>query len=547
MAATCPYCDQSFHTSRGLFGQEATAKRDAHARCCRENPRNKCFCGRVFSDSAARDNHATRCEMNPANNFKCMYCPQEFRTTFGILAKDGRQLRDAHALCCKGNPANACHCGQVFPNEDARNAHAIKCQMNPANCFKCRFCPASYVTTFNVFGFKNRDGMACRELHEVACERNPKNSCYCGKLFPNPTARDSHAASCEENPANRFECPHCDRVFVTKYGLMGMVVSDGRRLRDAHERGCIENVANTCFCGQLFANPEARDAHAAKCSANPVNRFSCRFCRKVFVTSFGMFTSCGSIERDKHQLVCSQNPCNSTCVHCQLTFTDTEGVLGYFQPDAQRRCRAHGSTCSHNPRNRFSCQSCGRCFTSRRRWLRTHNGKEERDRHQAGCDVIPCEFEVMGTEVSEWHLVSSPDIQACGTCSGTTRASSEAGSGSGELSEVGSFDKEAGSAAEPSEAGSLDKEEQDDCSESEEEDDEELHFHDARSASGDGPELAEAVENIVQGVSKLPSAQEADESDFLQLMPLGTEEDSPEASLCKAWKQDAFEVLESTN
>lgn len=189
------------------------------------------------------------------------------------------------------------------------------------------------------------------------------------------------------------------------------------------------------------------------------------------------------------------------------------------------------------------------------------HGKEERDIHQTGCDVIPCEFEVMGTEVSEWHLVSSPEVQACGTCSGTTRASSEAGSGSSENSEVGSLDKEAGcgeasedgssdkeagSAAGLSEAGSFDKEEQDDCSDSEEEDDEELHFHDARSACGDGPALAEVAESIVQGASNLPLAK-VDESDFLQLMPLCTEEDSVEAALCKAWEQDAFEVLENTN
>jgi len=396
-----------------------------------------------------------------------------------------------------------------------------------------------------------------RDMHEVVCEKNPRNSCYCGKLFPNPTARDKHAATCEENPANVFECPHCDRLFVTRYGVMGMVVSDGRRLRDAHERGCNKNTANECFCGQLFANPEARDRHASTCSSNPVNRFHCRHCRKVFVTQFGMFTTSGAVERDAHQTVCSQNPANSTCVHCNQIFTDTEGFLGHFRPDSQRRCRLHADVCCENPKNRYACECCGRNFVTRRGWLRRADGKAERDKHQSNCDVIPCEFQLKGDEGTGWHLVASPDA----TASGRTMIDSDAVSSSNgssddetvesingatsELSDTRREEKEnqqdANSEASDPESEAeeerTNKDEQEKLENDEEEEDDEDNFHDALSACGESPAAGSSL-----SLALLPPEAEETSCQDLQLVGLSGNTSVAEA-MTKAWEEDAFQVL----
>jgi len=425
MAATCSYCYHEFTSQRGLFrSQDAVSLRDAHVQGCRQNPRNKCFCGRVFPDVTSRDRHAAQCEVNPANNFKCPHCPQEFMTTFGVMgfmSSDGRAQRDWHAGGCKGNPANTCYCGLLFPHADARNAHALKCEMNPANCFKCKFCSGPYVTTYHIFGFKRSDGRAVRDSHEAACEKNPRNICFCGRIFQNSSAKDKHAEQCEANPSNRFACPHCALLFITRYGVMGLLTSDGNRLRQIHEQGCEKNSKNACFCGELFPHPAARNAHATKCDKNPANRFGCRYCQEMFITTFGLFTSCGASQRDAHQSICCKNPANATCGYCNETFADTHGWLVRFRADAQRRCRSHMALCSHNPQNRFSCEKCDRCFKTRRRWLKTVDGRKERDVHQAECDVIPCTYDVLSTEVTDWHLLASGEecregSELCGDC-----------------------------------------------------------------------------------------------------------------------------------
>eukprot|EP00411_Alexandrium_monilatum_P068716 CAMPEP_0175599084 /NCGR_PEP_ID=MMETSP0096-20121207/56888_1 /TAXON_ID=311494 /ORGANISM="Alexandrium monilatum, Strain CCMP3105" /LENGTH=135 /DNA_ID=CAMNT_0016903613 /DNA_START=88 /DNA_END=492 /DNA_ORIENTATION=- len=135
---------------------------------------------------------------------------------------------------------------------------------------------------------------------------------------------------------------------------MGLVASNGKTLRDAHEVGCRKNLANRCFCGQLFPNPDARDAHAVMCEMNPANRFSCQFCGETFVTSFGVFTACGSVQRNAHMLRCCKNPANATCKHCRMTFTDTSGPFRWLHRDAQRQCAAHEPGCLMNPDNRFA-------------------------------------------------------------------------------------------------------------------------------------------------------------------------------------------------
>jgi len=161
MPARCPHCEQEFNATRRIFGKDAEDLRDVHAASCEENPRNRCFCGRVFLNSVARDNHATTCEMNPINRFKCPHCALEFVTQYGmkgLFRADGRAARDAHVVGCKDNPANKCFCGRLFPDADARNAHATKCEANPVNCFQCKFCSCSFVTTFNMLGFCANDG-----------------------------------------------------------------------------------------------------------------------------------------------------------------------------------------------------------------------------------------------------------------------------------------------------------------------------------------------------------------------------------------------------
>lgn len=408
MPATCPHCQRAFSATRGIFGQDAEQLRDVHASACAENPRNKCFCGRVFPNSAARDNHATACEMNPMNRFKCPHCPQEFVTRFGVtnmFSSDGRALRDAHVVGCKDNPANKCFCGQVFTNADARNAHAVRCEMNPANCFQCQFCDSAFVTTFSLLGFRGSDGRAARDAHQIGCDKNPKNHCFCGSVFPNPAARDKHALACESNPANRFGCPHCERIFITRYGIMGLVVSDGKASRDSHEMGCERNPANVCFCGQRFSNPALRDAHAAKCDANPVNRFTCKHCQAVFVTKFGIFTTLGSVERDAHAASCRMNPVNAACEHCNATFKDTRGWVKWLDVDAHTKCEAHKSCCQKNPRNRCQCDHCGRCFSAGKGWFSNVDPKVAREAHMKMCDVIPCTYEVVETD-ADWQILA---------------------------------------------------------------------------------------------------------------------------------------------
>mmetsp|Transcript_107750 Transcript_107750/g.170108 ORF Transcript_107750/g.170108 Transcript_107750/m.170108 type:complete len:575 (-) Transcript_107750:78-1802(-) len=411
MSATCPFCEQSFSSSRGLvFSQDAQLLRDAHVLTCEANPRNRCFCGAVFPNHAAKDKHAATCPKNPSNQFKCMHCSQEFLNSFGIMGRltaDGKALRDAHSVTCKDNPANTCFCGNLFPNPEARNAHAVTCDMNPANRYQCQFCQAQFVKTFNMFGFCSRDGRADRDAHQISCEKNPKNQCFCGKIFPNPSARDRHAATCEENPVNRFQCSFCKRLFVTRFGVMGRIACDGKSLRDTHQVGCEKNPANVCFCGQLFLNPTARDAHAVKCEMNPVNRFSCQYCRRTFVTKFGIFSSSGSIERDAHMLVCNKNPANAACRHCNRTFTDTKGPLGWIYAEAHKRCESHVLSCRYNPQNRFHCDRCGKCFVTSRRLFLKSDGRLAREQHHKECDFIPCDFEVKDSDIDDWLLMSA--------------------------------------------------------------------------------------------------------------------------------------------
>jgi len=418
MSASCPHCDRVFTSTRGIFGQEASLQRDAHVPVCEANPRNRCFCGAIFPNSLAKENHAQTCEKNPANRFKCPHCPQEFVTTFGIMGRrsaDGKALRDAHAVGCKDNPANTCFCGNLFPNPDARNAHAVHCDQNPANHYDCQFCKAHFVKTFTIFGFCSNDGRAERDAHQLRCEKNPKNICFCDRVFPNPTARDKHAQLCQLNPVNRFECSHCRRLFTTRYGLMGRVVSDGKSVRDAHEVGCQDNPSNKCFCGQLFLNPSARDAHAVRCEMNPANRFSCQHCRKTFVATFGMFASSGAAERDAHMLVCTQNPANATCPHCDLTFARCEGPFPWANKHPRQRCEAHIAVCERNPQNRHECQNCGACFVTKRRWmLCTSDGRRARDKHCATCDVIPCDYEVKDADIGDWLLMSPGGVESLG-------------------------------------------------------------------------------------------------------------------------------------
>jgi len=407
MPVSCPHCNREFNTTRGIFGQDGEHLRDVHVQACPENPRNRCFCGRVFPNSTARDNHATTCEMNPANRFKCPYCPLEFVSQFGmtgLFRSDGRALRDTHASGCKDNPANKCFCGRVFPDAEARNTHAVKCELNPANCFQCQFCSCSFVTTYNMLGFCAQDGRSARDAHQLGCDKNPKNACFCGRIFTNPVARDKHAATCEGNPANRFNCPHCDRLFLTRFGVMGLVMSDGKTRRDSHEVGCEKNPANACFCGQRFLNPGLRDAHAVKCHMNPVNRFKCQYCSIEFVTKFGgVFTTLGSAERDAHVKVCRMNPANAACEHCNATFADAQGWLKCMEGCAQRRCATHRSMCSANPQNRCDC--CGRSLLGNKRWFCKWDARKAREAHAKVCDVIPCTYEVVGAD-SDWLLLA---------------------------------------------------------------------------------------------------------------------------------------------
>jgi len=385
---------------------------EAHAPICTENPRNRCFCGRVFPNSVARDNHATTCEMNPINRHECPHCSQEFVTLYGVTGlfrTDGRALRDAHVLGCASNPANRCFCGQLFSNSESRNAHALKCESNPANCFECQYCDARFVTKFNLLGFCATDGRALRDAHQLGCERNPRNVCFCGVIFPNQIAKERHAAVCEINPANRFQCPHCARLFITRYGVMGLILSNGKAMRDAHELRCDQNPANSCFCGQRFASPDLRDAHAAKCAENPVNRFGCQHCGQKFVTKFGVWTVAGSVERDMHMLRCKMNPANVTCEHCDTTFTDSQGWLRWFDVDAQKRCMAHQVICSANPENVCHCNLCGRRFVSGYRWFRVLQARALRDEHQRTCDVIPCAFDVLEADRGWFVLTEDTD------------------------------------------------------------------------------------------------------------------------------------------
>lgn len=295
-----------------------------------------------------------------------------------------------------------------FPNADARNAHATKCQANPANQFKCKFCSTCFVTTFNMFGFCSYDGKHTRDGHEHLCDKNPKNICFCGRVFSSAAARDRHAASCEMNPVNRFDCAHCSRTFVTHYGLMGLVSFDGRAHRDAHGLGCEKNSANVCFCGQRFLTPALRDFHAVQCNMNPVNRFACQYCAAVFVTKFGLFTKLGSIARDAHAITCNKNPANATCEFCEATFSDPDGLLTWFRHDAHKLCKDHVCTCIANPRNK--CERCGCCFVGDLTLLEKLKGQSAKEVHMRRCDVVPCDYEVRETD-SDWLLVMA---SSCG-------------------------------------------------------------------------------------------------------------------------------------
>lgn len=333
MSATCPYCNQVFPESRWVFGKDAATLRDNHAKGCEENPRNICFCGKVFPNAIARDKHAAICETNPANRYQCPHCRQEFATKFGvagIFTKSGKDLRDLHVIGCNDNPANTCFCGQRFPNPNARNAHAIRCEINPANRFDCQFCRVTFVTTSSYWGFGGHDGRAARDMHQMGCQKNPKNMCFCGQIFPNPSSKERHAATCSKNPANRFECPYC---------------------------------------------------------------------HKLFVTSYGMFTVRGSTERDAHMQICSQNPVNTTCEHCQKIFVDAKGLQRLFCADATKRCESHCGACEQNPKNRFKCDRCSRCFVSSPGWFCTNDGRKCLDGHIIHCDVIPCAYSEHGADL----------------------------------------------------------------------------------------------------------------------------------------------------
>jgi len=414
----CLHCAQEFLTSFGLLNRVAMdgkTLRDRHAAGCEDNPRNRCFCGAVFPNSSARDKHAVTCEKNPANWSKCPHCPQEFLTSFGYMgrvATDGKAVRDAHAEVCKDNRANTCFCGNLFQNPEARNAHAVVCDKNPANHYDCQFCKADFVKTFNMFGFCSNDGRAEREAHQVCCEKNPKNVCVCGGVFPNPTARDRHATTCVSNPMNRFQCNYCQRLFTTRFGLMGCVAYNGKGQRDAHEVGCEKNPENVCHCGQLFLSPSARDAHAVKCEMNPANRFSCQHCRKTFVTTFGLFSSNGGQDRDAHMQCCTRNPANATCEHCNSTFTEPKGALKWLQGEAHQRCKRHAMTCEKNPRNRFNCERCGKCFAGGGHWVRGRDGRAKRDMHREVCDCIPCAYQLHEADITSWQLLDLSELHA---------------------------------------------------------------------------------------------------------------------------------------
>lgn len=377
---------------------------------CEDNPRNRCFCGTIFPNNAARDQHAMTCEVNPANRFKCPYCPQEFLNSFGMMGRvagDGKALRDTHAVVCTDNPANTCFCGNLFPNPEARNAHAVTCDKNPANHYACQFCKTNFIKTFNMFGFCSVDGRAEREAHQLCCDKNPRNTCFCGALFPNPTAREKHAATCPSNPGNRFSCSFCQRLFVTRFGMMGRFAYDGKGQRDAHEVSCEKNPGNVCYCGQLFLSPCARDAHAAKCEMNPANRFNCQYCRKTFVTTFCLFSNDGGAERDAHVASCMKNPANATCQHCNRTFVDVRGPLKWLHAEVHLQCERHGETCAMNPQNRFNCERCGKCFVGGQHWLRMKDARSARDTHHKECDYIPCAYQVSDADVGGWLLMSS--------------------------------------------------------------------------------------------------------------------------------------------
>ncbi|CAK0799350.1 unnamed protein product, partial [Prorocentrum cordatum] len=294
---------------------------------------------------------------------------------------------------------------RTFP---LRNAHAATCERNPANSYECAFCSVAFVTHFTVFGFRSVDGKALRDAHQLCCERNPRNVCFCGRLFSGSAARDRHASICELNPANRFECRHCRSMFVTRYGIMGMVSASGQSVRAAHEVSCEKNPANRCFCGQVFPSPDRRDAHAAVCEFNPVNRFTCQHCDTVCVTTHGLFMKCGSEKLSAHLQVCPKNPANCACEYCGATFSNSQGMRGgWFCGDAKSRCGAHVAVCRQNPRNKFSCRKCDRCFQSRRRWLRRVDGRLARDAHESECDLISCPFEVADAGCQGWVLLAA--------------------------------------------------------------------------------------------------------------------------------------------
>eukprot|EP00929_Paragymnodinium_shiwhaense_P011118 TRINITY_DN11649_c0_g1_i1.p1 TRINITY_DN11649_c0_g1~~TRINITY_DN11649_c0_g1_i1.p1 ORF type:complete len:770 (+),score=164.58 TRINITY_DN11649_c0_g1_i1:222-2531(+) len=410
MSASCPHCQKEFFATRGFFGTDAITLRDAHVVSCEDNPKNKCFCGLVFPNSALRNKHAMKCEANPANRFKCPHCPLEFVNSFGLTGffdSDGKALRDAHIPFCKENPANKCFCGVVFPNAAARNAHALQCEMNPANQFECQFCRTKFVTTYSVLGFRSCHGSALRDAHQVTCPQNPRNACFCGRVFPNPDAKEKHAATCEKNPANRSECLHCGRLFVTRYGIMGIVTSDGKTERVTHEARCEKNPANKCFCGQLFVSAALRDAHAAKCKMNPANNFACKHCGDKFITSFGtVMTRCGAAQRDGHEVVCGKNPCNTACDYCGQTFTEKKGIGKMFYRDVWRQRKEHLAVCEKNPANRFRCTRCSRCFSTRKRFagLQTLEGLAALEKHHKECDVIPCSYGMVEAEAGEWMI-----------------------------------------------------------------------------------------------------------------------------------------------
>jgi hypothetical protein len=109
------------------------------------------------------------------------------------------------------------------------------------NRFQCSFCKRLFVTRFGVMGRIACDGKALRDGHELGCEKNPANTCFCGQLFLNPSARDAHAVKCEMNPVNRFSCQYCRKTFVSTFGIFS---SSGSIERDAHVQFCSKNPAN---------------------------------------------------------------------------------------------------------------------------------------------------------------------------------------------------------------------------------------------------------------------------------------------------------------